>query len=72
MPPLVPATVRAGVVVAVATEMMPPVKLTDVTVPPVPVAEMVIEPLPFEMETPEPAVRVDLLKVLPVLLPINS
>ena len=33
MPPDVPATVRAGVVVAVATEMMPPVNETLVTVP---------------------------------------
>ena len=33
MPPLVPATVRAGVVLAVATVMMPPVKLTLVTEP---------------------------------------
>ena len=33
MPPLVPATVKAGVVVPVATVMMPPVKLTLVTVP---------------------------------------
>ena len=33
MPPEVPATVSAGVVVAVATETMPPVKPTLVTVP---------------------------------------
>lgn len=33
MPPLVPATVKAGVVVPVATVIMPPVKLTLVTVP---------------------------------------
>jgi hypothetical protein len=33
MPPEVPATVKAGVVVAVATETTPPVKLTEVTVP---------------------------------------
>ena len=33
MPPDVPATVKAGVVVAVATEINPPVKLTEVTVP---------------------------------------
>ena len=47
IPPLVPATVSAGVVVAVATEMMPPVKLTLVTVPPNPVELIVIaaEPL---------------------------
>ena len=33
MPPEVPATVRAGVVVAVATLIIPPVNETDVTVP---------------------------------------
>lgn len=33
MPPLVPATVSAGVVVGVATEIKPPVKETLVTVP---------------------------------------
>ena len=38
-----PATVNAGVVVAVATEMMPPVKLTEVTVP-VPAADQVPSP----------------------------
>lgn len=32
-PPDVPAIVKAGVVVAVATETMPPVQLTEVTVP---------------------------------------
>ncbi len=72
MPPEVPATVNAGVVVAVATETIPPVKLTEVTVPPKPVAEMVMEPDPLEMLTPEPAVSVDLVSVLPVLLPISS
>jgi hypothetical protein len=40
MPPLVPATVSAGVVVAVATLTMPPVKDTLVTVPePAPVVK---------------------------------
>lgn len=33
MPPFVPATVKAGVVVGVATEIKPPVKLTLVTEP---------------------------------------
>ena len=33
MPPLVPATVSAGVVVGVATVTIPPVKLTLVTLP---------------------------------------
>jgi hypothetical protein len=41
MPPLVPATVNAGVVVGVATEIRPPVKETLVTVPPDPVALIV-------------------------------
>ena len=39
MPPEVPATVNAGVVLALATEINPPVKLTDVTVPVVGVAQ---------------------------------
>ena len=63
---------NAGVVVPLATETMPPVQLTEVTVPPVPVAEMVIEPPPLLIETPEPAVRVALVRVLPVELPINN
>jgi hypothetical protein len=42
MPPDVPAIVNAGVLVAVATVMMPPVKLTDVTVP---VVELVPAPI---------------------------
>ena len=33
IPPEVPATVKAGVVVAVATDTNPPVQLTEVTVP---------------------------------------
>jgi hypothetical protein len=33
IPPDVPAIVNAGVVVAVATDTMPPVQPTDVTVP---------------------------------------
>ncbi len=48
MPPDVPATVRAGVVVAVATEIRPPVKLTDVTVP--------VPPTDTQLRTPEPFV----------------
>ena len=40
IPPVAPATVNAGVVVAVATDTMPPVKLTLVTVP---------EPLPLNV-----------------------
>ena len=72
MPPLVPATVNAGVVVAVATEMMPPVKLTLVTVPLDPVELIVIaaEPLyvvPVLKEIPVPAVRLN--KLLPSATP---
>lgn len=44
MPPEVPATVRAGVVVGVATEISPPVKLTLVTVPE-------LEPQPVQLVT---------------------
>ena len=40
MPPLVPATVKAGVVVGLATVIMPPVKLTLVTVPVVGVVQI--------------------------------
>ena len=41
MPPLVPATVNAGVVVGLATEIKPPVKPTLVTVPEPPPATAV-------------------------------
>ncbi|MNS51909.1 hypothetical protein D3C72_846080 [compost metagenome] len=39
---------------------------------PVGSAAIVIEPLPLVIVTPEPAVRVDVVKVLPVELPINN
>lgn len=57
---------------AVATEMMPPVKLTLVTVPPSPVELIVIaaEPLyvvPALKETPVPAVRLN--RLLPSATP---
>ena len=46
MPPDVPATVKAGVVVGVATEIRPPVKPTLVTVPEPPLHE---DPVPVRM-----------------------
>lgn len=72
MPPDVPATVNAGVVVGDAIETIPPVQLTEVTVPPEPVAEMLIDPLPLVIVTPEPAVNVALVNVLPTEFPINN
>lgn len=57
------------------TDTKPPVKVweTEVTVPLLPPeAAIVIAPEPFVIEMPEPAVRVALDSVLPVLLPINS
>ena len=49
MPPDVPATVNAGVVVGVATEIRPPVNETLVTVPvgAAPLDAAVIKPLPL-------------------------
>ena len=59
MPPEVPATVNAGVVVAVATEINPPVKDTLVTVPVVGVVQvMAVAPPAWDVKTcpAEPAV----------------
>jgi hypothetical protein len=78
MPPEVPATVRASVPAPVTgepeTEIKPPVNVcpTEVTVPPLPVAEMVIDPVLFAIVTPVPAVSVDFVSVLPVVLPISN
>jgi hypothetical protein len=47
IPPDVPAIVNAGVVVAVATETMPPVQLTEVTVPVPPVVQVGDAALPW-------------------------
>jgi hypothetical protein len=57
-PPLVPATVKAGVVVGFAIEIMPPVNPTEVTVPLPPPPEIrtllaaVMRPLAFTVNTP--------------------
>jgi hypothetical protein len=61
MPPDVPAIVNAGVVVAVATETMPPVQPTDVTVPdPLPpLAAIEIPPAVLVMVIFVPAVSVE-------------
>jgi hypothetical protein len=48
-----------------------PVPPTDVTVPLL-VAAIEIEPVPLVIEIPVPAVKVALVKVLPVVLPISS
>lgn len=78
MPPDVPATVNASVPVDVTgeplTEINPPVNVcpTEVTVPLPPVVAIVIAPFPFVIEIPLPAVRVDFVSVLPVVLPIKS
>jgi hypothetical protein len=69
MPPLVPATVSAGVVVAVATLTMPPVNDTLETVPvvvavrvpvvndsPVPTVTLLNPPAPFPYRIEEPDV----------------
>lgn len=52
IPPDVPATVNAGVVVGVATDIRPPVKPTDVTVPvPAAVHVIAVVPPPCEVNT---------------------
>jgi hypothetical protein len=47
IPPDVPAIVNAGAVVAVATETMPPVQLTEVTVPEPPDVQVGLAPEPW-------------------------
>ena len=42
------------------------------TSPPDPDAEIVIDPVPFVIVTPDPAVSVDFVSVLPVVLPISN
>jgi hypothetical protein len=60
MPPLVPATVKAGVVVGFATEIKPPVKLILETVPvplpppPIPDALAVAPLAPYPRIVPTP------------------
>jgi hypothetical protein len=72
IPPDVPAIVNAGVVVAVATETIPPVQLTLVTVPdpPPPDAAIVMPPEELVTVMPEPAVNVARLNPDP--LPISN
>lgn len=80
VPPLATARVPANVMVPdvviglpeTVRPVVPPDRATDVTVPEPPVEAMVIEPAPLVMEIPEPAVRVDFVSVLPVVLPISS
>ena len=72
-PDRVPPNVRLPVVVTVPVRVMPltvPVPETEVTVPVLPA--IVIAPEPLVMVIPVPAVNVALVKVLPVVLPINS
>lgn len=68
-----------GVLVALVTvevnvlpEALTIIGLTLDTVPPLPVADIVIEPLPLRIETPDPAVKVDFVKVFPTVLPISN
>ena len=83
-PAVVPVSDAKGIVnemagtevafVTVEVNVLPPavtvIGFTDVTVPPLPVAETIIEPSPLVIETPLPAVIVDLLNV-PDVVPIN-
>ena len=81
VPPLAAINVPASVTVPedvigppeVVKPVVPPETSTLVTEPePGPVNATLIDPLPLVMVTPEPAVRVALVSVLPVVLPINS
>ena len=81
VPPLATASVPARVTVPeevigpplVVKPVVPPETSTLVTEPaPGPVNATVMAPLPLVMVTPEPAVRVAGVSVLPVLLPISS
>lgn len=81
VPPLVVANVPAKVIVPevvigppeVVRPVVPPDTATDVTVPEPPaVAAIVIAPEALVIVMFEPAVKVDLVNVLPVLLPISN
>jgi hypothetical protein len=80
VPPLATAKVPAIVMVPevvigppeVVKPVVPPETATEVTVPDPPVAAIVIDPAPLVMDIFEPAVRVALERVLPVVLPIKS
>jgi hypothetical protein len=70
---MLPAVVMdADVLPLTSRPVEPVVSVTLVTEPPEPVAEIVIDPVPFVIAMPEPAVSVDLVRVLPVVLPISS
>ena len=81
VPPLATASVPASVTVPeevigpplVVNPVVPPETSTLVTEPaPGPVNATVMAPLPLVMVTPEPAVRVVFVSVLPVVLPMSS
>lgn len=81
VPPLATASVPAKVIVPepvigppeVVKPVVPPETSTLVTEPaPGPEKATVMAPLPLVIVTPEPAVSVALVSVLPVLLPISS
>jgi hypothetical protein len=72
IPPEVPATVKAGVVVGLATEMSPPVKPTVVTLPPAQALTLKVPSLP-EVCTQPLDVRLVILAMLSwALLGIES
>jgi hypothetical protein len=80
---VVPTTAPAGSVLAESLITLPVVPSNNTTallvalagpdtLPPAEVEAIVIEPLPLVMVTPDPAVNVALVRVLPVVLPISN